>query len=78
MSCPVGRPWSTAKNFLHRYYKRDTVEDLPRTGRPEVLTKRDQRTILRAVRESQEYTREQIRRIYAPHISLHTIDRMLR
>ena len=65
-------------NFLHRYYKRGTVENLPRTGRPEVLTKRDKRTILRAVRKSREYTHEQIRRIYAPHVSLHTIDRMLR
>jgi hypothetical protein len=68
----VGRPWSTVKNFLHRYYKRGTVENLPRTGRP------DKRTILRAVRKNQHYTREQVRRIYAPHVSLPTIDRMLR
>jgi hypothetical protein len=74
----VGRPWSTVKNFLHRYYKRGTVENLPRTGRPEVLTKRDKRTILRAVRKNRQYTREQVRRIYAPHVSLPTIDRMLR
>ena len=74
----VGRPWSTVKNFLHRYYKRGTVENLPRTGRPEILTKRDKRTILRAVRKNRQYTREQVRRIYAPHVSLPTIDRMLR
>ena len=49
VSSLVGRPWSTVKNFLHRYYKRGTVGNLPRTGRPEVLTKRDKRTILRAV-----------------------------
>ena len=79
VSSLVGRPWSTVKKFLHRYYKRGTVENLPRTGWPEVLTKRDKRTILRAVRKNREYyTREQIRRIYAPHVSLHTIDRMLR
>ena len=46
VSSLVGRPWSTVKNFLHRYYKRGTVENLTRTGRPEVLTKRDKRTIL--------------------------------
>ena len=74
----VGRPWSTVKNFLHRYYKRGTVENLLRTGRPEALTKLDKRTILRSVRKSREYTREQIRRISAPHVSLHTIDRILR
>jgi hypothetical protein len=27
----VGRPWSTVKKFLHRCYKRGTVENLPRT-----------------------------------------------
>jgi hypothetical protein len=45
----VGRPWSTVKNFLHRYYKRGTVENLPRAGQPEILTKRDKRTILCAL-----------------------------
>ena len=69
VSSLVGRPWSTVKNFLRQYYKRGTVENLARTGRPEILTKRDKRTILRAVRKNREYTREQVRRIYAPHIS---------
>jgi hypothetical protein len=74
----VGRSWSTVENFLHRYYKRGTVENLPRTGRPEILTKRDKQTILCAARKNRQYTLEQVRRIYAPHVSLPTIDRMLR
>ena len=78
MSSLVGRPWSTVKNFLHRYYKRGTVENLTRTGRPEIFAKRDKRTILRDVRKNREYTREQVRRIHAPRISLPTINRMLR
>ena len=78
MSILVSRPCSTVKNFLHRYYKHGTVKNLLRTGRHEALTKRDKQTILRSVRKSWEYTREQIGRIYAPHVSLHTIDRMLR
>ena len=36
VSSLVGRPWSTVMNFLHRYYKRGTVENLPRTGRPDM------------------------------------------
>jgi hypothetical protein len=74
----VSRPWPTVKNFLHRYYKCGTVENLPWTGRPEVLTKRDKRTILRAVRKNRQYTHEQVHRIYTPHVSLPTIDCMLR
>jgi len=33
--------------------------------------KRDKRAILRAVRKHLQYTREQIRRIYAPHVASH-------
>ena len=77
VSSLVGRPWSTVKNFLRRYHKRGTVENLLRTGRPENLTKRNIRTILGAVQKNRERIREQVRRIYAPHVSLHTIDRML-
>ena len=72
----VGRPWSTVKNFLRRYHKRGTVENLLRTGRPEILTKRNIKTILGAVQKNREHIRE-VRRIYVPHVSLHTIDRML-
>jgi transposase len=78
VSLIIGRPWSTVKNFLHRYCKRGTMDNLPRSGRPEVLTRRDKRAILRAVRKNRQFTREQIRRIHAPHVSLATIDRLLR
>ena len=61
VSSLVGRPWSTVKSFLHRYHKRGTVDNLPRTDRPEILTKRDKRTILRAVQKNREYTRESAR-----------------
>jgi len=26
VSTIIGRPWSSVKNFLHRYYKRGTIE----------------------------------------------------
>jgi hypothetical protein len=78
VSLLVGRPWSTVKSFVQRYYKRDTTDNLPRSGRPEVPSKRDKRTILRAVRKYRQYTREQIRRIYVSRITLRTLDRLLR
>jgi len=51
VSLLVGRPWSTVKSFLHQYYKRDTTDNLLRSGRPEVLSKQDKRTILFAVQK---------------------------
>ena len=78
VSSLVGRPWSTVMDFLHQYYKRGTVENLPRTGRPEILTKQDRQTVLRVVWKNREYTREQFHRIYTPEVSLHIIDRMFR
>jgi len=77
VSLLVGRPWPTVKSLLQRYYKRSTTDNLSRSGRPEVLSKRDKRTILHAVGKHRQYTREQIRRIYAPHISLPTFNRLL-
>jgi hypothetical protein len=74
----IGRPWSTVKNFLHRHYKRGVIENPLRSGRPEVLTRCDKRVILRAGRKHRQYRREQIRRIYTPHVSLATIDRLPR
>jgi len=78
VSLLVVRLWSTVKSFLQWYYKRSTTDNVSRSGRPQVLSKRDERTIQRAVRKHRQYTREQIRRIYAPHISLPTFDRLLR
>jgi len=75
VSVLVGRTWLTVKSFLDRYYKRGRTDNLPRSGRPKVLSKR---AILRAVRKHRQYTREQIRWICAPHVSLRTIERMLR
>jgi len=60
VSLILGRPWSTTKSFLQRYHKRGNTNNLPRSGRPEVLTQRDKRAILRGVRKNWQYTREQI------------------
>jgi len=55
------------------------TDNLPRSGRPEVLSKRDKRAILCVVWKHRSITRANlIRRIYTPHVSLRTIDRLFR
>ena len=51
VSLLVSGPWSTVKSFLQRYYKRCTTDNHSQSGRPEVLSKRDKRTILRAIQK---------------------------
>ena len=41
ISLITGRPWSTVKNFLQRATERGHVDNLPRSWRPEKLTKRE-------------------------------------
>ena len=77
VSLLVGCPWSTVKSFLQQYYKRSTTDNLSRSSRPEVFSKGYKQTILCAVWKHRQYTREQIHRIYALHISLPTFDRLL-
>ena len=74
----VGRPWSTVKNFLVRATERQSLANLPRSGRPEILTKRQRRAILRAVRKDRQLTHEEVRRQHAPNVSLITVRRLLR
>jgi len=70
----VGRSWSTVKNFLHRYYKRGTVENLPHTGRPESLSNEIKGPSYAPYRRTGSTHVSKS----ALHVSLPTIDRMLR
>jgi transposase len=74
----IGRPWSTVKSFIVRATERGSIENLPRPGRPEKLSKYDRRAIMRAVKKDRSLTRQQLRDLCAPHVSLSTIDRYLR
>ena len=74
----VGHLWYTVKGFLIRYNLRGTIDNLSASCQNEVLSRRDKRAILPALRTNRKYTREQIRRLYTPHLSSHTIDRLLR
>ena len=78
VSLITGRPWSTIKSFLQRATDRGRIENLPRSGRPEKLTIREQRHIWRTIKRNRKLTREQLRDECAPNVSLATIDRYLR
>ena len=52
VSLITGRSWSTVKNFLHRATERGHLENLPRSRRPEELTKREWRRIWRMIKRN--------------------------
>ena len=74
----VNRPWSTVRNFLARALERGSMDNLPRSRRPSKLSERDHRAIIRESRKNRDWTRQQLRDLCAPHVSLSTIDRVLR
>ena len=73
VSLIIGRPWSTVKSFLRWAIERGHIENLPRSGRPEKLTKRERRHIWRTIKRNRKLTREQPRDECAPDVSLATI-----
>ncbi|KAF8242038.1 hypothetical protein K440DRAFT_525221, partial [Wilcoxina mikolae CBS 423.85] len=74
----MGRPWSTIKNLLTRATQWLSIDNLPQSGRPEILTRRDKRAILKAARKIRSLTNEELRQLHAPHVSGSTIKRNLR
>ena len=73
----VGRPWSTVKSFLVRATERQSLDDLLRSGRPEILTKRQKWAILRVVRKDRRLNHEAVRRQHAPNESLIAVRRLI-
>ena len=68
----VGRPWSTIKSFLTRACERLLLDNIPRPGRPPLLSRQQRRTILRAAKSNRQTTRSDFRDRYAPGVSLAT------
>jgi len=68
----IGRPSTTIKSFLARACERQSLDNIPRPGRPPVLTQRQRRTITRAAKSNRKMTRSDFRDKYAPGISLST------
>ena len=78
ISLITGRPWSTVCNFVACATDRQSLENNPPSGRPCILTWRQQRSIMRAVKKDRQMTRAELCDMYAPNVSLSTIDRYLR
>ena len=74
----VGHPWSTVRNFLARSGDRRSIENATRSGRRALLRRRERRAIIRAARTDRAMTWLELRNRYAPHVSIRTIDRVLR
>ena len=74
----VNRPWSTVRNFLARACDRGHIDNASRSGRPTILTDRERRTIVRAAQRDRGMTRLELRNRHAPHVSIRTVDRVLR
>ena len=74
----IGRPWSTVRSFLARSLDRISIDNLPRSGGPAILTRRERKAILRAAKSNRKMTRRELRNRYAPHVYLRTVDRVLR
>ena len=74
----IGRPWPTVRNFLARSSKRSSIVNLPRSGRPSLLSQRAKRSLVRGARVHRDWNREKLRQILAPNVSLSTVDRALR
>ena len=75
----VGCPWSTVKSFLVRATERGTLNNLPRSGRPSVLSSQEKRRLVRLVKKpaNRKLTCAEFQDRYVPHVSLSTIDRVL-
>ena len=75
VSLITGCPWSTVRDFLQQATEHGHLENLPRSRRPEELTKCERRHIWRTTKHNRKLTREQLRDKCAPDVSLATIDR---
>ena len=74
----VNRPWSTVRNFLARAFDRGHIANAPRSGRSVILSPRERRTLTRAAQRDRSMTRLELRNHHAPHVSIRTVDRVLR
>jgi len=74
----VNWPWSTVHNFLAQVCHRGHIANAPQSGRPVILNQRDRRAITRAAEKDRSMTRLDLRNCHALHVSIRTVDRVLR
>jgi len=77
ISLTTGWPWSTVCNFVARATRHQSLELSPHSGRPCILTQQQQRSIMWAVKKDRQITRAELHDMYAPNVSLSTINRYL-
>ena len=65
-------PWTTIKSFLAWVCERQSLDNLPRPGRPSLLSSQQRHTIIRAAKSNRKMTRSDFRDKYTPGISLST------
>ena len=68
----IGRPWTTIKSFLARAGEPQSLDNLPRPGRPVLLSQQQRHTIIRAAKSNRKMTWSDFRDHYAPGVSLST------
>ena len=68
----IGRPWTTIKSFLTGACERQSLDNIPRPGRPSLLSQLQRRTIIREAKANRKMTRSDFRDHYAPGVSLST------
>lgn len=78
----IGRTHSTVQKIIKKYNTTGNIENTPRTGRPKKLTYRDERSVLRMVREqprtSAPQIAAQVEKETGKHVSSECIRRTLR
>lgn len=77
ISLITGRPWLTIHNFVACATDCQFFETNPHSGRPCILTWQQQRSIIRVFKNDSHNTHAKLQDMYAPHVSLLTIDRYL-
>jgi len=78
ISLITGWPWSTVRNFVARATDPQSLQNNQRCGRPCILTRRHWTSIMQAVNKYRQMTWAELRDMYAPNVSLSTIDQYLR
>src|SRR5437588_11629813 len=68
----IRRPWSTVKSFLACATERQSLDNLPQSGRPRILSHQQCGAIIQAAKSSWKMNRIDFRDKYAPGVSLDT------
>jgi len=66
----IGCLWSTVKSFLARTYERLSLDNLPQSGHPPVLSSQQRTRTIQAAKANRKLNRSIFRDCYAHEVSL--------